>query len=350
MITKLKTTIWAIALLFSVGSVLVLSSCGSDDEPDPTPPIEVIAPGDFTYPATTVAVGAEGSVDPSAVEGSTPAFAITSVTDADDVASAVASFSVDAATGKISIAAESTTGLYKVTVTATNSKGTGTGTAEITIGVNPDFDPTGKGYLWQYWINQDDPWTLSGLDGEIAELPIAEIEIPTGWPPDWPAGNADWNEEYLFPYLALGGVQDLIFQVPSDLACGALDPEEGGDTLYFVVETDLSLTTICTLNDAAGSSVLIGTSTISYSDDKFHWAVSLNSQIPITYIITDITSTDQFVDPLEPGEGGAPPRIYPALTGTVEQFTTPTNVFDETGILTSLTQKKVDIVLEVIAL
>ena len=348
MITNLKKTIWAIALLFSVGSVMVLSSCGDDDNPEPEQPIVVVPPGNFTYPATTVAVAAEGTVDPSTVDGSTLAFAITGVTDNDDNdASAAATFlSIDAATGVISVAKESTTGMYNVEVTATNSEGTGTGTAAVTIGINPDFDPTGMGYTWQYYMNQDDPWTMTGLNG-IPELPIEEIEIPTGWPDGWPALDPNvWNEQTLLPYMILGGVADLLFQLPSDLACAALDPEEKGNTLYFEANEDFTLTTICELNDAAGSSVVIGDYAISWANDQFSWIVNLNSQIPITYVIDDPIA-EQFIDPLEAGDGGAPPRIYNAIRGTVEEFLTPTDVSTETAILTSLTVKKVEVIIEV---
>lgn len=340
MITNLKTTIWAIALLFSVASVMVLSSCSEDDPPPPDP---IIAPG-VSYAATTVAVGSEGSIA-AAVTGDAATYEITDDGDADFV-------TVNATTGELSVAAESTTGAYSVVVKATNSAGSSDGTAEITIGINEAFDPTGKGYLWQYFMNQDEPWTLSGLDGEVADQPFPSIDIPTGWPADWPTGNADWaNPTYLPQYLALGLIADLLFQVPGDIACEALDPEEGGDTLYFGVDDDLSLTTICHIGDDPGQSVLIGTSTISYADGEFSWALNLESQIPITYIIDNPTA-EEFVDPLDSfTEQGAPvPRVYPAIRGMVEEFTTPTNVFDEAAILTSLALKKVEVVLEVIDL
>lgn len=339
MITKMKTTIWAIALLFSVGSVLVLSSCGEDD-PAP-PPDPVVAPG-VSYAATTVAVASTGSIV-AAVTGDAASYEITDDGGADFV-------TVDAATGELSVAAESTTGAYSVVVKATNSAGNSDGTAEITIGINGDFDPTGVGYTWQYYINQDDPWTMSGLDG-IPELPIKEIEIPTGWPAGWPQLDPNvWNEQTLLPYLALGAVADLLMQLPGDLACAALDPEEKGNTLYFALEEDFTMTTICTLNDAAGSKAIIGNYSISWADSQYSLALNFESQIPITYII-DISNSEDFIDPLEPaGENEPPPRIYPALRGTVEEFTTPTNVFDEASILTSLALKKVEVILEVIEL
>ena len=336
MITNLKTTIWAIALLFSVASVMVLSSCGGDEEPEPEP---IVPPG-LSYAATTVAVGSTGTVT-AAVTGDAATYAIT-----DDGGATFVT--VNASTGELSVAAESTTGVYSVVVKATNSAGTEDATAEITIGINDDFDPTGKGYTWQYYINQDEPWTLSGLDGEIANMPIPSIDIPTGWPPDWPTGNADWlTPGYLDQYLALGQIADLLFQVPSDIACEAVG--EKGDQLYFEVEADLSLTTACHIGDTPGQTVVIGSSIISYADGVFSWAIVLASQIEITYIIDDPTSETDFVDPFDSfDDNGSPiPRVYPAIRGMVELFTTPTNVATETDILLSLEQKKVEVVLEV---
>lgn len=332
MITNLKTTIWALALLFSVSSVLVFSSCGEDEEPEPDP---IVAPG-VSYAATTVAVGSTGSIV-AAVTGDAATYEIT-----DDGGAAFVT--VNATTGELSVAAESTTGVYSVVVKAMNSAGNNESTAEVTIGINPDFDPTGKGYTWQYYMNQDDPWLLEGLRGEIAELPFDSVGIPTGWPADWPAGNADWNEQYLFPYLALGSIADLLFQLPSDIACDAV--EEKGDQLFFRVEDDLTLTTTCHIDDIAGQEVLIGVSSISWANDQFSWALTQYSQIELTYIIDNPTE-ESFVDPLEPGDGGVPPRIYTGLRGMVELFTTPTNVATENDILLSLAQKKVEVILEV---
>ena len=332
MIKLLKTSKWVLAFM-SITALLFVASCGDSSDPDPTPPIEVIPPAAFTYPATTVAVGATGSAMPSSVEGTAPVFSIK-----DDGGATF--LTIDAATGELSVGAESTTGSYDVVVKAANAKGSADGTATITIGVNPDFDPTGKGYTWKYFINQSDPWTMSGLDG-IPELPITEVEIPTGWPAGWPQLDPnDWNELTLFPYLAVTSVSDLLFQVPSDIACGAV--EESGDQLYFEIEDDLSLTTICHIGDVDGQTVIIGTSAISYADGKFSWALTLYSQIEIIYIISDRTS-ETFTDPLDP----AGPTQFPAIRGMVDKFTIPTNIFDEAGILSSLALKKVEVILEV---
>lgn len=330
MIKLLKSSKWVLAFM-SVTALLFIASCGDESDPEPEP---IKPPTAFTYLAKTVAVGAEGTVEPSAVTGDAPIF---SITDAGDAADFV---TINASTGVLSVAAESTTGTYSVTVKAANSAGNAEGTAEITIGVNPDFDPTGKGYTWKYFINQSEPWTMSGLDG-IPELPITEVEIPTGWPAGWPQLDPnDWNELTLFPYLAVTSVSDLLFQVPSDIACGAV--EESGDQLYFEIEDDLSLTTICHIGDVDGQTVIIGTSAISYADGKFSWALTLYSQIEIIYIISDPTS-ETFTDPLDP----AGPTQFPAIRGMVEQFTIPTNIFDEAGILSSLSLKKVEVILEV---
>ncbi|MCK5367684.1 MAG: hypothetical protein KAQ62_04000 [Cyclobacteriaceae bacterium] len=341
MITKLKTTIWAIALLFSVASVMVLSSCG-EDEPTPTPPIEIDPPSALSYDATTVAVGTEGTIA-ATISGSPATFEITDFGETVVETVVIVAVTVDASTGELSVAKESTTGVYTVEVTATNAEGSTKGTAEITIGINPDFDPTGKGYTWQYYMNQDDPWTLEGLDGEIAELPIPSVVIPTGWPAGWPALDPnDWNELTLFPYLAVGSISDLLFQLPSDIACETVG--EKGDQLFFAVEDDLTLTTICHIDADPGQSVLIGISAISWANDQFSWALTLYSQIEITYVIDNPTA-ETFIDPLDETTPG---RSFPAIRGMVEQFTIPYNVYDETAILLSLDKpKKVEVILEV---
>jgi hypothetical protein len=330
----LKFSKWGMAFII-IAALVFVASCGDEGDPEPEP---IVPPGAITYTPTTVAVGSAGTIDPSAFTGDSPTF---SIVDAGDAADFV---TIDASTGKLSVAAESTTGTYSVEVKAMNSAGSSSGTAEITIGINTDFDPTGKSYIWQYYMNMDAPWTMTGLDGDIAKLPIPSVDIPTGWPAGWPALDPnDWNEQTLFPYLALGAVADLLFQVPGDIGCGALTPEEKGDTLVFKVEDDLSLTTTCTLNDATGSSALMGISSISYADGEYSWALTLYSQIEIVYVIDNPTA-ETFTDPLDP----AGPRQFPAIRGTVEQFTTPTDVTDEAGILTSLAVKKVEVILEVI--
>ncbi len=337
MIKLLKISNWVMAFM-SVTVLLFIASCGGSSDPDPTPPVEVIPPAAFTYPAATVAVGATGSAMPSAVTGTSPVFSIKDNGGADFL-------TIDASTGELSVGAESTTGTYSVIVKAANAKGSADGTIEITIGVNPDFDPTGKGYTWKYFMNQDEPWTMTGLDGDIAELPFPSVDIPTGWPAGWPALDPnDWNEQTLFPYLAVNAISELLFQVPSDIACGEVG--ESGDQLYFEVDDDLSLMTNCHIGDVAGQRVLIGTSSISYKDGKFSWALTLYSQIEIEYIIDNPTS-ETFIDPLDPQDANGTPNQFPALRGMVEKYTIPTNVFDEAGILTSLSLKKVEVILEV---
>ncbi|MCG8309532.1 MAG: immunoglobulin domain-containing protein [Cytophagales bacterium] len=336
MITKLRTIIWGLALIWSVASILVISSCSESDDP-PKPPE---APK-VSYQDSDVAVGTEGKVT-AAVQGDPATYEIVGITDQDDAAVNVSFITINGSTGELTIGAESTTGSYKVTVKAKNEGGQDEAVANVTITINNDFNPTGKSYLWKYWMNQSDPWTLSGLDG-IPGLAIESVEIPKGWPDGWPTPQPEWTDEYMFPYLALGGVQNLLFQVPGDLAC-ATEGEEG-NTLLFKVETDLSLTTLCTVTEPNdGKSVTIGSSSISYANSQFVWTVTLVSQIPVTYIIENPTS-ETFVDPLDETTPG---RQFPAIRGMVESFTTPTNVFDEAGILGSLTQKKVEIILEVL--
>jgi len=328
MITHWKTTILAIALLFSVASVLVLSSCGGDDEPEPEP---IIPPG-LSYTAATVAVGSTGTLTP-AVQGDAATYSITDNGDADFV-------TIDAGTGVLSVAAESTTGVYTVAVKATNSAGSADATVDITIGVNDDFDPTGKKLLWRYFINQDDDITLTGLDGELLGLQIPSLQLPVGWPTE------ATPQEDLWQYFLLTEIERLIFQVPGDEACGALIPEEGGDTLLIVVNSDLSLSTECTLNDSPGSSADIGISWISYAEGAFSYTISLvfipEASLSVPYKIEGANFTD-FTDPVEQ-------TIYPALLGRVNAFTTPADFTNQAAMENPLNWKNpmVDVVLKVL--
>jgi hypothetical protein len=336
MIKLFKTSKWVLTFM-SITTLLFVASCGEEGDPEPEP---IKPPTAFTYPATTVAVGATGTVTPSAVTGDAPIFTIT------DAGEAAGFVSINAATGVLSVVAESTTGTYSIKVKAANSAGSVEVTAEITIGVNADFNPAGKSYLWRYFMNQSDDVIFKNLDGLDAGLPPGDTPLAKGWPAGWP-DISGYSEEELFPYLLLDGIQDMIFQVPGDDACSALAPAESqrGDTLLLVVNSDLTLSTKCRLDDSndAGATVELGTSQISYSGGKYYWTLNMTFQgIPIPFVIGDPQSVASFIDPLLDG------ATYPALTGTVDQFTTPTNFESETTILTSLTQIKVDVVLQVL--
>ncbi|MDZ7606147.1 MAG: cadherin repeat domain-containing protein [Cyclobacteriaceae bacterium] len=253
---------------------------------------------------------------------------------------------VNPITGVITVADESTTGVYDVKIKATNSAGSVEAIAKITVGVNADFNPTDKSYVWKYFINQTANTIMKNLDELDATLP-AEITLPVGWPAGWPDISGLTQQE-LQPYLIFPAVQQLIFQVPGDDACNALNPSQGGDNLNLTVNADLTLSTKCKA-DLTGSTVDIGSSVISYKDGKYSWTLAMAFQgIPITYTINDPIVAN-FVDPLDPNilDPSGTPRVFSALQGTVDLFTTPTD-FDDANILTSLRQIKVDVVLEVL--
>jgi len=320
MITKLKTTIWALALLFSVGSVLVLSSCGEDD-PAPPPPPEVIAPG-LSYAATTVSVGAAGTVT-AAVTGDDATYEITDNGDADFV-------TVNASTGELSVAAESAMGVYSVVVEATNSAGTDEATAEITIGINEAFDPRGKSFEWKLFMNRSENITLTGLDG-VPGLPISELTLPTEWP------TASTPADDLWQYGVMTGVQGLIIEVPGDEACTG-----SGNSKKLSIAEDLSISVICSEGDPA----VVGASTISFKDDKFVFTMLLEflPGLSIPYEIDDARFEDfqdGYTDP-------ANPAVYSALLGTVIGMTTPTDLATEETIqdFTTWAYPNIDVVLE----
>ena len=328
MITKMKTTIWAIALLFSVGSVLVLSSCGDDEEPAP-PPDPVVAPG-LSYAATTVAVGTEGSVT-AAVTGDAATYEITDLGNTvDKEGNVIVAVTVDANTGELSIAKESTIGVYTVEVTATNSAGTDDATAEITIGINEAFDPRGKSLEWKLFMNQTENLELVGLDG-VPDLPISSLVLPVGWP------DASTPAEEVWTYGVMTGVQGLLVQVPGDEACTG-----SGDSKKLSIAEDLSVSVIC----SEGEPAVVGSSTISFKDDKFVYTLELEFQpgLAIPYEIDDARFEefqDGYTDP-------ANPVAYPALLGTVIGMVTPTNLATEETIqdFTSWAYPNVDVVLE----
>jgi PKD repeat protein len=331
-------TKWAFTVVTVVALVFIYS-CSDDpvEEPDP------IAPG-LSYAATTVEVGETGTIT-AAVTGDPATYAITDDGEADFV-------TVNANTGELTVGAESTTGSYSVEVTANNAGGNTTAIAEITISANEDFDPSGKKVIWKYWMNNTPDvvmYNLNTLPGQEG-LP-AEIPIPTGWPADWP--NINLADPMLQAYFTFPTVQFFLQQVPGDVACELLEPAENGDTLLLIVNSDLTLSTICrnAEDGTTGTTVDLGTSAISYDGSGFSWTLNLTfiGGIPVTYEIGGAAITD-FVDPLDPSwfAPSGTPRQFSAVTGTVESYQTPTDFLDDESYLSSIQLLNVDVVLEIL--
>ena len=334
----LSFTKWAFSAIAVVALVFIYSC--SDDDP---PVVEEVDAPMFSYAATTVEVGTTGSVIPAVTAGDEAAitWAITDIGAADFV-------TISASTGELSIGAESETGVYDVEVTATNSAGSTPGTAMITISVNSDFDPSGKNIIWKYWMNHTEGVVMENLNtlpGQ-GDLPPA-IPIPVGWP-----GGVDFQIDPTDPalesYLVFPTVQFFTLQVPGDDACAALDPAEAGDTLLLIVNTDLTISTQCKNIDdkSPGTIVDLGTSSISYDGSAYSWTLNLTIQtIPVAFVIMDAEIED-FTDPLDPtwfAPDGSP-RTFTAITGTVDQYLTTTDLADP---LSSLELLNVDVVFEI---
>ncbi len=328
----LNFTKWVLTASLVVTLVLIYSC--KDDE-------VVIVPVEFSYAPTTVEVGATGTVIPivNTAETGTITWAISNNGDADFV-------TINPTNGELTIAAESTTGEYEVEVTASNTTGPTTGNVSITISINADFDLSGKNVIWKYWMNNTADVVMLNLNllpGQEA-LP-AEIPIPVGWPANWPAINL--ADPTLPLYFTFPTVQYFLMQVPGDDACAALDPAEEGDTLLLIVNNDLTLSTTC--NSETGTTVDLGTSSISYSGGAYIWTLNLTLQgVPVTLAVGGAEIT-QFTDPLDP-HWEAPsgtPRTFPAIVGNVAQYLTPTD-FHPDNYLTSLQLLDVDVVFEIL--
>lgn len=315
MFTITKASKWVLSVMMFTALVFI-SSCGGDDKEDP-----VIPPADFTYTPTTVGIGEEGTVSPSAVAGDSPTFAITDFGEADDF------ISIDASTGVISVVKESSLGIYNVVVSASNSAGSASGTAEITIGLSEAFNPVGKTFEWQYFMNQSEDLTLTGLDG-LPGMDFPEMTLPVGWP------TASTTEEQMPAYLLFTGVAGMLFQAPGDEVCVT------GNSLQFKVNEDLTLSAICSEGDPA----VIGFAFVSFADDKFVFEPNLyfTETIALPYAIDGATFAD-FVDPLTQ-------ESYSSLQGRVNAFTIPTDLTDEDTMqdITTWTTPVVDVVLRVV--
>ena len=237
---------------------------------------------------------------------------------------------------------ESLIGTYTVAVKATNAAGTADATVEITIGINPIFDPVGKKFEWTLFMNRTADVTLVGLDG-VPGLPITD---PVTLPTEWPTANTPVDD--LWQYGLMTGIQELLLQVPGDEACGALDPTENGDTLLIIINEDLTVSTVCNVDGAAGTTVQIGVWEISFAEDKFMFTMQLDflPGLSIPYQIDDAkieSFTDAYTDP-------ANPTVYDALQGTVINMTTPTDLATEETIqdFTKWDYPNVDVVLKLI--
>ena len=331
-------TKWAFTAITVVGLVFIYA-CSDDpvEEPDP------VAPG-LSYAATTVEVGETGSIT-AAVTGDPATYTITNDGGAGFV-------TVNANTGELTVGEESTTGSYTVVVTATNDGGNTTANAEITISVNADFDPSGKSLLWKYWMNNTPDvvmYNLNLLPGN--EGVPDEIPLTVGWPAEWP--NINYADPMLPAYFTFPTVQYFLMQVPGDDACAAQTNEaESGDTLLFIVNNDLSLSTICrdTVNNEPGTTVDMGSSTISYIDGGFVWSMDLTLQgVPVTVAIGDAVIED-FTDAMDPhwSMPSLQGRTFSAVTGNVAQYMTPTD-FHPDNYLSSIQLLDVDVVFEILA-
>ena len=157
MSTILRKTIWTMALLLSVGALLVISSCSEEEEPT--------LPPSFSYTATTVEVGSEGTATP-AYQGDPATFEITNFDGAD------AFVSINSTTGIISITANSTAGEYDVVVEATNAGGSSNATAKITI-VQP-VSPPGLSYSETTVAVGDEGLLTPAVTGDAATYEITD--------------------------------------------------------------------------------------------------------------------------------------------------------------------------------
>jgi hypothetical protein len=327
----LNFTKWALTAT-AIVALVVIYSCSNEDEPLESP--------EFSYADATVEVGSAGTVTPT-ITGGAATYQILDDGGADFV-------SINANTGVLSVAAESTTGEYTITVSGMNATSNSTATAGITIGVSGDFNPAGESLLWKYWMNNTEGIVMENLNTLPGQegLPPA-IPIPAGWPGETPF-QIDPMDPELEGYLVFPTVQYFLLQVPGDDVCGALDPAENGDTLLLIVNSDLTLSTLCRNEDSSpGTTVDLGTSTISYSNDAYTWTLNLTLQgVPVSYVIGNAVITD-FTDPLDP-HWTAPsgtPRTFSSVQGTVEQYLTPTDFADYLGSLQLL---NVDVVLEIL--
>jgi hypothetical protein len=285
-------------------------------------------PPTISYDNITVDLGGEFNATPT-MEGGVPmTFVI------EDAGGAENFVSIDANTGVLSVAKESVIGNYTVTVTATNSVGSSDAKAGIAITVPDDFDPRGMTLEWKFFMNQEENVTLVGLNG-VPGMSISELTLPVGWP------SASTPELELPSYFVFTELQKPILMQPGNVDCSI------GNSLKFKVDADFNLTAIC----EDGNPTSIGTSMLSYKDEKFIYTLDLifndAGDQKIAYAI-DGAKFANFSDPYSDSQN---PREYNALQGTVNDFITPTDFTSAETMadIAKLAAPKVDVVLEVIS-
>ncbi len=313
-----KVSMYLMGLVAVVALALNLSSCGDSSSDEP-----VKAPSDFTYAATSVQVGATGTVAPSGTDsGLTYDFANKS---------AVPDFiSLNASTGELSVGEESTTGEYTVEIMATNSAGSAKGSATITITVPDAFNPVGMKLLPRYFVNQTDGLELFGLKG-IPGLPIDTLQIPVGWLTDQSTALDTLG------FMAITGIGQMLFEVPVDNVC-----DDYKDPIY-LVNSDLTLSAICSAGtDPSGDA---GTVLISYKDGGYIFTMSLkfDDAIPAISYPIGAATIGNFDDPFV-GVG------YEAIHGVCDGFTMPSDYSTEDAMRNpaSWIRPKIEIVLQVV--
>jgi hypothetical protein len=121
--------------------VLILWACGKDD-PAPTPPPPPVAPSNLNYSTNTLTTcqgSTTSSVKPTVTGTSPLTYQISAMTPSNNPG-----ISIDGE-GKINIAANATSGTFKISVKVTNSAGNQTFTDIYTVTVN-NADPNGVNF------------------------------------------------------------------------------------------------------------------------------------------------------------------------------------------------------------
>ena len=292
-----------------IAALVFIASCGSKEDP-------IEPPSGIGYSNTEVEVGEEATVQPATtgIDG-TPSFSIDDAGGADDF------LSIDSKTGVLTVGKESTTGTYTVKIKVTNEAGSATASLVVKILVPQAFDPVGKKLLPTYFINQTSGLKLVGLKG-IPQLPFDTLDVPVGWPP------ADSIPKGLMRYMLFGELTKIIWQVPGDNVCSG-----AGDTTLIVVKDDFTLSTDC--SDGTPDSKT-GDWSISYKEGAGYvftltFIFDADAGIVIPYAIAGAEFV-MFDDPILS-------KQYPALHGTVDAFTTPTDFTDEKSLTNPVTWK-----------
>ena len=292
-----------------VAALVFIASCGNKEEP-------IQPPSGISYSNTEVEVGAKTTVEPTSngIDGK-PSFSIDDAGGADDF------LSIDSSTGTLTVGKESTTGSYTVKIKITNEAGSATASLVVKIIVPSAFNPVGKKILPMYFINQTSGLKLVGLKG-IPGLPFDTLDVPVGWPP------ANTPPDQIMPYMLFGELTKIIWQVPGDNVCS-----DAGDTTLVVVKDDFTLSTDCSAGTPQDKT---GDWTISYKEGTgyiFTLTFIFDTDIPI--VIPYAIGGAEFKTFDDPILG----KQYPALHGTVQAFTTPSDFTDESTMTNPATWK-----------